>query len=152
MVQAQTSTQVGFNRQSIEALSQLKGEPDWLRNLRLDAWHVYEETPLPAANDELWRRTSLKDLQLDKVVPFSEGPQANWSLQALPTEYQALLSRPDRGGIVVQHNSHNGYYQLADELKAKGVIFCDLDTAIREHPELVRQHYLERLRARAHAV
>ncbi len=69
MVEVKTLT--GFSKQNLEALSALKREPDWMRALRLDAWHVYEETPLPAPNDELWRRTSLKDLQLDTVVPFS---------------------------------------------------------------------------------
>ncbi|MGB8647739.1 MAG: Fe-S cluster assembly protein SufD [Anaerolineae bacterium] len=139
-----TRTQAALDKQSIQALSRIKGEPEWLRALRLDAWHIYEETPIPAANDELWRRTSLKDLQLDKVIPYSDAPQANWSLQALPAEYQALLARSNGGGIVVQHNSHNGYFQLSEELAKQGVIFCDLDTAIREHGDLVRQHLMTR--------
>ncbi len=139
---AEVKTLTGFSKQNIQTLSELKQEPEWMRALRLDAWHVYEETPLPAANDELWRRTSLQDLQLNTVVPFSE-PQA-WNSHVLPEEYQALAARTDLAGLVIQHNSHASYAHLSDELKKKGVIFCSLDTAIREHPDLVRQHLMQR--------
>jgi Fe-S cluster assembly protein SufD len=139
---AQVKTQTGFSKQNLEALSEIKQEPDWMHALRLDAWHVYEETPLPTANDELWRRTSLQDLRLDDMVPFSE-PEA-WNPQSLPEEHRALASRADLAGIVIQHNSHASYAHLSAELKKRGVIFCSLDTAIREHPDLVREQLMTR--------
>lgn len=140
---AQVTTQTGFSKQNIEALSDLKREPDWMRAMRLDAWHVYEETPLPAENDELWRRTSLKELKFDTVVPFSPLPQGD-SRTALPDEYQALKSRTDLAGMVIQHNSSDSSAHLSDELAKKGVVFCSLDTAIREHPDLVRENLMKR--------
>ena len=141
---AQVQLITGFSKQNIEALSQLKREPSWMHALRLEAWHVYEETPLPAGNDELWRRTSLKDLTLDTVVPFSESLPQDWTPPSLPDEYQALVSRPDLAGVVVQHNSHGSYANLSDDLKKRGVIFCGLDSAIRDYPDMVREYLLTR--------
>lgn len=141
---AQVKLETGFSKHNIETLSQLKQEPEWMKALRLDAWHVYEETPLPAANDELWRRTSLQDLKLDSVVPFSEPPLNPWSPDRLPTGFQELVTRSDLSGITVQHNSHGSYARLSDDLKKKGVIFCGMDQAVREHPDLVREHLMTR--------
>lgn len=135
-------TQVGFSKQNIEALSQLKHEPDWMRARRMEAWHVYEDTPFPADNDELWRRTSLQDLNLDTVIPFSESQ--TWTPQALPEEYQTLAARTDIAGALIQHNSHAAHAYLSDDLKKRGVVFCSLDNAIRGHPELVREHLMTR--------
>lgn len=136
--------QTGFSKQNIEALSELKQEPDWMRAMRLDAWHVYEETPLPADNDELWRRTSLKNLELENVVPFSVSRPGDSTMSPLPDEYRDLASRTELAGLMIQHNSHNSTGHLADQLARKGVIFCSLDTAIREHPDLVRDHLMKR--------
>ena len=63
--------ETGFSKNAVERLSQIKNEPEWIRARRLEAWHLYEETPMPASNDELWRRTSLKDLKFDGVIPFA---------------------------------------------------------------------------------
>jgi Fe-S cluster assembly protein SufD len=136
--------QSGLSKSSIETLSELKGEPDWMRALRLEAWHVYEETPLPADNDELWRRTSLKELKLETVVPFSDAHAGDSSPTSLPDEYQGLISHLDNVGVVVQHNSHGSHSHLSDQLRNRGVIFCGLDQALREHPELVREHLMTR--------
>ncbi|MBI5032246.1 MAG: Fe-S cluster assembly protein SufD [Chloroflexi bacterium] len=138
---ATTNLDLGFSRNAIEILSQLKQEPDWVRARRLEAWHLYEETPLPAANDELWRRTSLKDLKFDSVVPFAPNQNAN-AIDALPEKFRQIASDPDAGGVLVQYNSTGAYARLVENLRAKGVIFSDIDTAIREYPDLVKQYFM----------
>lgn len=138
-----TKTVSGLSKQAIEALSRANGEPDWMLGRRLEAWHVYEETPFPGPNDELWRRTSLKDLNLGPVVPFdvSDTP---WSPARLPAEYQELAENQDAAGVFVTHNGRAAHVQLKDEYKKRGVILCDMDTAVREYPELVREHFMTR--------
>lgn len=134
----------GFNKQNIETLSREMGEPAWMLARRLEAWHVYEETPFPASNDELWRRTSLRDLNLETVVPFSPPPAGEWSPAQLPAEYQTLVGRDDLGGVLIQHNSFGSYRRLPDELTRRGVILCDFRTALLEYPDLVRQYFMTR--------
>src|SRR5690348_5937573 len=55
----------GFTREGVLALSELKNEPEWMRKRRLEAWEVYERTPMPdIRRDEEWRRTDLSGLHL----------------------------------------------------------------------------------------
>lgn len=136
-----TKTLTGFSKQAIEALSRAYDEPDWMLARRLEAWHVYEETPLPAANDELWRRTSLQGLQLDTVVPF-ETAADSWSPAQLPAEFSGLAENQDAAGVLITHNGRAAHVQLRDEYKQRGVILCDLSTAVREYPDLVREHFM----------
>lgn len=138
---SETKTLTGFSKQAIEALSRANGEPDWMLARRLEAWHVYEETPLPASNDELWRRTSLQELKLETVVPFDTA-NAEWSPSELPEEFQGLAGNQDAAGVLVTHNGRAAFVQLKEEYKKRGVILCDLNTAVREHPELVRKYFM----------
>jgi Fe-S cluster assembly protein SufD len=128
----------GFSRDALEYLLASQNEPEWLRARRREAWHLYEETPAPAPNDELWRRTSLKDLKLDAVIPFAPAIAAS-----LP---ESLRIEPSaRGaGVVVQYNTACAETWLSDEAKKRGVIFTDLRTAIQTHPELVREYLMTR--------
>jgi Fe-S cluster assembly protein SufD len=138
-----TLTLTGFSKQALEALSRANAEPEWMLARRLEAWHVYEETPLPAANDELWRRTSLRDLNLDAAVPFQLAEQA-WSPAQLPAEFQGLADNRDAAGLLISHNGGASFVELKEEYKKRGVIFCDMNTALRDHPELVREHFMTR--------
>ena len=70
------TTQTGFSREAVEELSRRKGEPDWLRDARLAAWETYERLPMPQRTDEEWRRTDLRPLKLDRLVPFA-APNGN---------------------------------------------------------------------------
>jgi len=133
--------ETGFSKNAIDTLSQLKNEPDWVRARRLEAWHLYEETPMPLSNDELWRRTSLKDLNLNNAVAFATAETAD-PLTHLPTKFQQIANDPKAGGVLVQYNSTGTYARLVDALRKKGVIFSDIDTAIHEHPELVKQYFM----------
>jgi Fe-S cluster assembly protein SufD len=140
---AETKTLVGFSKQAIQALSRLNGEPDWMLARRLEAWHVYEDTPFPASNDELWRRTSLKNLNLEQVIPFEED-ERNWSVAKLPAEYRDLTETQDAAGVLITHNGRLAYASLKPEYQARGVILCDINTALREHPALVREYFMTR--------
>ncbi len=139
---ATLNTKTGLTKEAIEALSRSKHEPAWVLARRLEAWHLYEETPMPAANDELWRRTSLKDLNLESVVPFAAGDAARDALKALPEKFQQVANDQNAAGVLAQYNTGVAHARLADDLKKRGVILCDIDTAIREHPELVKQYFM----------
>src|SRR3712207_3774796 len=130
----------GFSRQAVEALSQVKGEPDWMRAFRLEAWAIYERLPMPTRRDEAWRRTDLSRLRLDGVRPWTE-PESGAEALRHAEELSAQLAGTDqRAGLAVQHNSTSVRADLDPALAARGVIFTDLDTAVREHGDLVRQY------------
>ena len=127
----------GFSREAVEALSHWKQEPDWVREVRLAAWDIYESLPMPKRTDEEWRRTDIRTLKLDVLKPFAE-PNGS------PTTNLAALGGEDvaNAGAVIQQDATVADVTVSPDLAAQGVIFCDLDTAVREHADLFRQYFM----------
>ena len=132
----------GFSRSAVEELSRRKGEPAWLLEKRLQAWEIYEKTPAP-----LGRRGDLGTLRLFSTFRFQDlnpyAPAIDGT--ALPAIINHSLQQTlvdQRSGLVIQHNSSVVHTELTEELRQQGVILSDLETAVREHPELVQQHLM----------
>jgi Fe-S cluster assembly protein SufD len=131
------TARLGFTEDAMAELIQRRAEPDWMRERRLEAWRIYQELPMPTQQDEEWRRTSLRDLlHLDQVD--------------LDTHWQkpkgTLLPEAERnenfGGFLGIHDGRPVEHMLALELKARGVIFTDMASAVEEHPDLVREYFM----------
>lgn len=134
----------GFSREAVAELSRRRNEPDWLRERRIAAWEAYEAIPMPLRTDEEWRRTDIRDLPLDAVQPFTSeiGNQVS-SREELPELARASLEDAgDLSGVVVQQDSTIIYHEVMADLAEQGVIFVDLDTAIREHPDLLQKYFM----------
>jgi len=130
------TTLTGFTREAVAELSRRKAEPDWVLQARLAAWETYEALPMPQRTDEEWRRTDLRGLKLDRLAPFAGfGAQPNGDVSS-------LLAEGGRAGAVVQQDATTAHVEVDPNLAANGVIFTDLDTAVCEHPDLVRQHFM----------
>jgi Fe-S cluster assembly protein SufD len=80
-VATQTLAPSGLSREAVEAFARQRGEPDWLVQLRLRAFDVYQAAPLPDTRTEGWRRTSLSGLKLPETPP-ADGPAATWQAPA----------------------------------------------------------------------
>ncbi len=130
-----------FSREAVEQLSAYLNEPDWMLALRLQAWDVYIQTPMPTTNDEAWRRTDLRRLKLEAIGPSLNGSAAS-ALAQSPDYLASQLTDDTPGGVMVQVDSAVKEYQLSEALQAQGVIFCDMHTAVREHGHLVRQFFM----------
>ncbi|MFQ5793796.1 MAG: Fe-S cluster assembly protein SufD [Candidatus Bipolaricaulia bacterium] len=127
-----------ISREAVEALSDLQDEPEWLRNRRVEALAVAEELPLPET-----RYTKIRGFHLEEIVPYANNKQqaALTELEDLPDELRAILAGA-QGGLLVQIDSEPVHIQLPTTLAEQGVIFTDMNTAIREHLELVRHHLM----------
>lgn len=128
----------GFSREAVEALSHWKQEPDWVLAARLAAWDIYEQLPAPKRSDEEWRRTDTRTLKLDVLRPFAEANGA------APVANPAGVASDGaaNAGAVGQRDATTVDFSVSAELAAQGVIFCDLDTAVREHADLFRQYFM----------
>ncbi|GHO94081.1 Fe-S cluster assembly protein SufB [Reticulibacter mediterranei] len=131
----------GFTRDAVVELSRQRGEPEWMLQKRLEAWEIYEKTPAPLGRrgdlGTLKALANFKFQQLNPYVPTEEG--------TLPTAIEQSLQEAlvnERSGLIVQHNSSVVHTELVEELRQQGVILTDLATAVREHPELVQQHFM----------
>jgi len=117
---------------AVEEVASLHQEPQWLRARRRDAFQIYEKLDMPSRTEEEWRRTDLRGLDLSRFAAY-EAPDG--APTGDPIE--------DVAGVLRQRGSEAGSVQLQAELAAKGVIFCPLSMAAREHRELIESHLFQ---------
>jgi len=133
---------VGFSREAVVELSRQKGEPEWMLQKRLQAWETYENTPVPLGQRSdlgtLRTLANFKFQQLHSYVP--SAADATLSAVIENSLKEALVDQ--RSGWLVQHNGSVVRSELSQELKDQGVILTDLDTAVREHPDLVQKYFM----------
>lgn len=105
-----------------------------LRALRLDAWETFQRLPIPSTREEAWRRTDLRRLPADLFrLP---QPDAWRDLQPVPEYLLQPLTGESHGGLV-QVLPGGAKVELDEAIRAQGVIFTDLQTAEREHGDLL---------------
>lgn len=129
-----------YSREAVETLSEYLDEPAWMREFRLEAWEVFDNTPMPTLQDEPWRRTDIRRLKLDQIGPSVNGASTD---AKVPTYLGEQVTEDKAGGVLLHVDGEVTKYELSDELREQGVIFCDMHTAVREHPELVREHFMK---------
>ena len=137
-------TQTGLTEETVREISKAKDEPDWMLQFRLNAFHIYEKKPLPT-----WG-ADLSKLDFEGMTYYSkptEKPQTSW--EALPAEikntYERLgvpeAERSYLAGVGAQYDSEMVYHNIREDLKKKGIIFADIETAEHEYPELLKRYF-----------
>lgn len=130
-----------FSRDAVIKLSASLDEPEWMLAFRLASWEIYESLPVPTTKDEAWRRTDIRRLKVDTLGISLNGVNGTNEPPA-PKYLGEQLTDDVAGGVLFEVDGVVRDYELSDELKRQGVIFCDMHTAVREHGELVRKHFM----------
>jgi Fe-S cluster assembly protein SufD len=126
----------GFTTEAVAELIAQRHEPEWMRERRQAAWQTYEEMPMPTQQDEEWRRTSLRGLKLDAVEPY--GPPVGGEATLLPeAEREEHLA-----GFLGFRDARLVEQRLDEAPRARGVVFTDLPTALRDHDALIREYFM----------
>lgn len=134
----------GFSRAAVEELSRYKGEPEWMLQLRLQAWETYENTAAPLGRrGDLGTLKAVAGFHFEQLKPFTAVEKDAALPEAVQNSLQASLVN-ERSGLIVQLDSTVVHTELSEELKQQGVILTDLDTAVREHADLVREYFMTR--------
>jgi Fe-S cluster assembly protein SufD len=129
-----------FTRDAVRQLSASLNEPQWMLEFRLAAWEIYAALPVPTPKHEAWRRTDIRRLKLDTLGPSLNGNSTDGP--SIPAYMGAQLTEEAAGGVLVEANGIVTQYEVSDALRAQGVIFCDMHTAVRDHGDLVRKHFM----------
>lgn len=103
-----------------------------LADFRANAWEAFEALPYPTTQDEPWRRTDIRALKDDFQLP---NPGAYQDLPAIPESLLRPLVSEQHGGQIILLPGGLQKEALNSEAAQKGVIFTDLETAAKEHPE-----------------
>jgi len=134
----------GLSREVVESISEYKDEPQWMRDFRLKALEHFESRPTPTWGGNLGQ-IDFEDIHY--FVRASEKNSRDWS--EVPEDIKNTFDRlgiPEAerkflSGVGAQYESEVVYHQVNEKLEAQGVIFTDMDTALREHEDLVREHW-----------
>src|ERR1700748_3713709 len=134
----------GLTREIVQTISDFKKEPQWMRDFRLKALENFENRPTPQWGGDL------DQIDFDDIHYFvraSEQNSRDWS--EVPEDIKYTFDRlgiPEAerkflSGVGAQYESEVVYHQVNEKLEAQGVIFTDMDTALREHEDLLREYW-----------
>ncbi len=127
-----------MEEEDVLALSESKGEPEWMARRRVEAWRTFRETPKPTTSDEPWRRTDIRRLKLDQVAPATAGAH----IDELPSRLSEMTAAQEHTGLFLHANGRPVYSAANGPLAKQGVILTDMDSAVREHGDLVQQFFM----------
>ena len=125
-----------FEKETFEAHLARFDDLPWLQDYKKKQWDRFGELALPGKKDEHWRFASVGRIKLDAYIDPS-SPEAS-VISELDARSDAVSKTAGRIGII--DNATAFYEEPSEELRKKGVIFMPLETALREHSELVREH------------
>ena len=137
-------TPKGLNDEIVREISRIKGEPEWMLQYRLDALQEFLRKPMPT-----WG-VDLSFMNFDEYTYYSrsiDGVRNNWedvpetikntfNRLGIPEAEQKFLS-----GVSAQYESETVYHNMLEEVKEKGVIFLDIDTGLKEHPDIFKKYF-----------
>jgi Fe-S cluster assembly protein SufD len=125
------------DRVAIEYRSKSRNEPEWMAQLRLEALELAGQLEWPKLE-----KTRIDRWSLDQYGAYKEVQTVD-ALEKLPAQAaQFLQEGQPSGSLLVQQNSGRVYLTVSEDLVKQGVIFTDLETAVREHSDLVKKYFM----------
>ena len=137
-------TRTGLDEGVVNAISERKGEPEWMRQYRLRALGAFRKKTMPSWGADL---SSLDFDSLCYYVRPQDAQSRTWD--EVPASIKETFERigiPEAerkflAGVGAQYDSEMVYHSIKEDLSRLGVIFTDPETAVREHPDLVRRYF-----------
>jgi Fe-S cluster assembly protein SufB len=134
----------GLSESIVREMSWMKGEPDWMTAKRIKALRHFEKRPMPTWGgdmtgidfDNIFYYVKPIDQQVDAWENLPESVKATYDKLGIPEAERKYLA-----GVTAQYESEVVYHRNREDLEAQGVLFCDMDTALREYPDLVKQYF-----------
>ena len=138
--------QKGLTKEIIEEISNQKNDPEWMREFRLKSLEVYEKLELPTWGPDL------SELDMNDIATYVK-PKTNLnnSWDDVPEDIKNTFDKlgiPEAekaslAGVGAQYDSEVVYHSVKEELIKQGVVYTDMETALREYPDLVKQHFMK---------
>jgi Fe-S cluster assembly protein SufB len=134
----------GLTREMVAQISEMKGEPEWMTQFRLKAYEIFMRKPMPT-----WG-ADLSEIDFDNIhyyVKPSEKTERSW--EEVPEYIKNTFDRlgiPEAerkflAGVSAQYESEVVYHNIREDLEKQGVLFLDMDSGLREHPDIVKEHF-----------
>jgi Fe-S cluster assembly protein SufB len=137
---------VGLTEQTIDYIVDVKGEPDWIREFRKNAYRVFKSKPLPTH----WAGDELKEIDFDVIRYYlASGEATKRSWDDVPKEIKQTFERlgiPESerkflAGVEAQFDSEAVYSNIKKAVSDQGVIFMGSTDALKERPDIFRKWF-----------
>ena len=134
----------GINEDIVREMSWMKGEPQWMTERRLKALRYFQRRPMPTWGgdmsgidfNDIFYYIKPIDKQVSAWDQLPESVKATYDKLGIPEAERKYLA-----GVTAQYESEVVYHRNRDELARQGVLFCDMDTALREYPDIVKRYF-----------
>src|SRR5215210_1052349 len=134
----------GLSHELVDAISSHKNEPDWMRKFRHKSLDYFLARPLPEWGgnvaeidfENIYYYIRPTEKQADKWEDLPADILDTWDKLGIPEAEKKYLA-----GVGAQYESEVVYHKLQENLEKQGVLFLDMDTALREHEEIVKEYF-----------
>lgn len=137
-------TKKGLSKEIVEEISKIKKEPKWMLDFRLKAFEFFEKRPVPTWGvdlsginfDDIIYYIKPTEQQAKSWEDLPEGIRRTFEKLGIPEAERKFLA-----GVGSQYDSEVVYHKLKEDLGKQGVIFTDMDTGVRDYPEIVKRYF-----------
>ncbi len=137
-------SQKGLNADIVRQISAMKNEPEWMTEFRLKAYEIFLSKPMPTWGadlsgidfDDIYYYVRATDRQGKDWDEVPEEIKNTFDRLGIPEAEQKFLQ-----GVTAQYESEVVYHSIVKDLEDKGVIFTDMDSALRDYPDLVKEYF-----------
>ena len=136
----------GLTKDIVEEISKQKNDPDWMRAIRLKALEMYNKIELPTWGPDL------SELKMNEIATYVRPKtKLNSSWEDVPEDIRNTFDKlgiqdaekESLAGVGAQYDSEVVYHSMKEDLIKQGVIYTDMETAVREYPEIVKEHFMK---------
>ena len=133
----------GLSEDVVKEISAIKNEPKWMLDFRLKSYRHFQKRPMPNWGGDL------SEIYFDNIFYYikpTEGQVDAWDAlpESVKKTYEKLgipeAERKYLAGVTAQYESEVVFHRNREDLAGLGIIFCDMDTALRDHPDLVKRY------------
>jgi Fe-S cluster assembly protein SufB len=144
--EAAYKSKAGLTEDIIRDISREKGEPEWMTEFRLKSLAIFNSKPVPT-----WG-ADLSELDMDNIVTYVRPKtNLNASWDDVPEEIKDTFDRlgipkaerESLAGVGAQYDSEVVYHSIQENLLKQGVIYTDMETAVKEYPDLVKAYFMK---------
>ena len=138
-------TDKGLTPEIVQEISQTKKEPAWMTEFRLKSLDIYYQLDVPP-----WG-PNIDELDIDNIVTYVKPPtDMRYSWDEVPEDIKETFVRlgipqaehASLAGVGAQYDSEVVYHNIKESMAQQGVVYLDMDTAVREYEDLVREYFM----------
>ena len=134
----------GLSRGTVEEISRIKNEPEWMLDFRLRSYDIFMKKPMPVWGGDLSKvnfqnifyYTKASEKQSKSWDDVPDSVRKTFDKLGIPEAEKKFLA-----GVGAQYESETVYHNLREDLSQQGVIFSDTDTAVKEHPDILKKYF-----------